>query len=184
MLQHTSSLALRALLKSAATKSGLGRARPQLTGLSPAAVAFHAAMAAKTTEAIAAKLALALEGRAEVDLPVDLVAPCYRLVKKQLVPFELGFKTSAGETMTVETVKPGSRAEAAGLRVGDQVDDLRYESGRSNVRVELAITRATKTQRIQFLPAGPSKPGRMFEQQLLRLADGAGPLLHLVQRGD
>ncbi len=44
MLQQTSSLALRALLKAAASRAGLDRARPVLTGLSPAAVAFHAAL--------------------------------------------------------------------------------------------------------------------------------------------
>jgi transcription-repair coupling factor (superfamily II helicase) len=47
MLQHTSSLALRALLKSAASRSGLTRARQTLTGLPPAAMAFHAAVAAE-----------------------------------------------------------------------------------------------------------------------------------------
>ena len=47
MLQHTSSLALRALLKAAASRGGLDRARPALTGLSPAAMAFHAAVAAE-----------------------------------------------------------------------------------------------------------------------------------------
>jgi transcription-repair coupling factor (superfamily II helicase) len=41
-----SSLALRALLKTAATRGGLHRPRPLVTGLSPAAVAFHAAIAA------------------------------------------------------------------------------------------------------------------------------------------
>jgi transcription-repair coupling factor (superfamily II helicase) len=43
MLQHTSSLALRALLKSAASRARLDRPMPAVTGLSAAATAFHAA---------------------------------------------------------------------------------------------------------------------------------------------
>jgi hypothetical protein len=42
-LQQTSSLALRALLKAAASKAGLTRPSPLMTGLSPAAVALHLA---------------------------------------------------------------------------------------------------------------------------------------------
>ena len=48
MPQHTSSLALRALLKSSASRAGLGRSRASLTGLSHAAVAYHAAVAAES----------------------------------------------------------------------------------------------------------------------------------------
>jgi len=47
MLQHTSSLALRALFKAAASQSGLGRSRSMLTGLSPAALAYHVAVVAE-----------------------------------------------------------------------------------------------------------------------------------------
>ena len=48
MLQQTSSLALRALLKSSASRAGLGRPRASLTGLSHAAVAYHTAVAAES----------------------------------------------------------------------------------------------------------------------------------------
>src|SRR6187431_1118659 len=44
MLHQTSSLALRALLKSAAARAGLHRPSPSLSGLTPAAVAFHVAV--------------------------------------------------------------------------------------------------------------------------------------------
>ena len=47
MLQHTTSLALRALLKTAAARAGLDHARPVITGLSPAAVALHVAVSAE-----------------------------------------------------------------------------------------------------------------------------------------
>src|SRR5689334_4890987 len=44
MLQHSSSLALRALLKSTASRAGLERSGPAVTGLSASAAAFHAAV--------------------------------------------------------------------------------------------------------------------------------------------
>jgi len=47
MLQHTTSLALRALFKTAAMRAGLDHARPVITGLSPAAAAFHVAVSAE-----------------------------------------------------------------------------------------------------------------------------------------
>jgi transcription-repair coupling factor (superfamily II helicase) len=47
VLHPSSSLAFRALLKSAAVKSGLPRAGSSVTGLTPAAVALHAAVAAQ-----------------------------------------------------------------------------------------------------------------------------------------
>ena len=47
MLHQTSSLAFRSLLKSVAAKSGLAKAVPRLTGLTPAAVAFHVALGAQ-----------------------------------------------------------------------------------------------------------------------------------------
>jgi hypothetical protein len=43
MLHHTSSLALRALFKSAAVRAGLHRTPSSLTGLCASAVAYHAA---------------------------------------------------------------------------------------------------------------------------------------------
>ena len=44
MIGAASSLAFRSLLKTAAAKSGLGRAVPRVSGLSPAGAAFHAAV--------------------------------------------------------------------------------------------------------------------------------------------
>jgi transcription-repair coupling factor (superfamily II helicase) len=48
----TSSLAFRSLLKSAANRAGLARAVPRLTGLTPAAMAFHAAVVAQETSVL------------------------------------------------------------------------------------------------------------------------------------
>jgi transcription-repair coupling factor (superfamily II helicase) len=45
MLQHATSLALRALFRRSASRAGMDRSPARLTGLTPAAVAFHAAVA-------------------------------------------------------------------------------------------------------------------------------------------
>jgi transcription-repair coupling factor (superfamily II helicase) len=49
MLQQTSSLALRALLKSAASRAGLDKSAPLVTGLSASAAAFHASVLCRAT---------------------------------------------------------------------------------------------------------------------------------------
>jgi transcription-repair coupling factor (superfamily II helicase) len=49
VLQSSTSLALRSILKSAAHRAGLDRTAPRLTGVTPAALAFHAAVAAQDT---------------------------------------------------------------------------------------------------------------------------------------
>jgi hypothetical protein len=123
-----------------------------------------AGIAESAGEPAARKLEAALRGAADVELPADLAGRCYRLVRKELVPFELGFVASAGEEMTVESVKAGSRAEAAGLRAGDVVRDLRYENGTSSVPVDVDVVRAGRKLHLRWRPAGPSKAGRMFER--------------------
>lgn len=61
-------------------------------------------------------------------------------------------------------MKPGSRAAVAGVRAGDVVADLRYEPGKSSTPVKMTVKRGDAPVRIEFLPAGPSKPRRVFER--------------------
>jgi hypothetical protein len=125
---------------------------------------FVARVKESAGEAAAREMEAALHDGAEVKLPADLAGPCYRLVRKQLVAFELGFVTSSGEKLTVESVVAGSRAEAAGVRVGDVVSELRYEAGHSAVPVQLVLIRNEKKVPLHFKPEGASKPGRQFER--------------------
>lgn len=101
---------------------------------------------------------------AESELPVDTLGRCYRLEKRQLVPFELGFTTSADQELAILSVKAGSRAARSGLAVGDAVRDLQYTPGRSDVPVTLTLVRGGKARAVKFLPAGPARPGRVFER--------------------
>ncbi len=106
----------------------------------------------------------------EAKLPADLVGPCFRLVPKLLVQFELGFVTSSADVLTVESVKPGSRADAAGVRVGDVVSELHYEPGRSATPVKMIVQRQERKVPLRFMPAGLARPGRQFER-IAGLAD-------------
>ena len=101
---------------------------------------------------------------AESELPVDTLGRCYRLERRQLVPFELGFTTSAEQELAILSVKAGSRAALAGLAVGDVVRDLRYTPGRGDVPVSLTLVRGGKPRAVKFLPAGAARPGRVFER--------------------
>lgn len=113
------------------------------------------------------KVGVALFDAKEIPLPADLLGKCWRLERKTLVPFELGFATSAGEELRVTSVVPKSRAEAAGIRVGDVVEKLDYRAGQADVPVKLRIRRTADGRgdtsiSVTFLPAGIGKPGRVF----------------------
>jgi hypothetical protein len=125
---------------------------------------FVATVRASAGEAVAREMVATLVDGAEVKLPSDLAGPCYRLASRQLVPFELGLVTTSGAKMTIESVKPGSRAEAAGVRVGDVVSEIHYENGRSGVPVKVVVVRDERKVPLRFLPAGVPRPGRLFER--------------------
>lgn len=123
---------------------------------------------ARVSESAGAPFAREMDGAlhrgGDVNLPPDLAGPCFRLAPKQLVAFELGFVTSADEKMTVTSVKAGSHADVAGVRVGDVVSEVHYEPGRSSVPVKLVVVRKERKVSLRFTPAGISKPGRQFER--------------------
>ncbi|MBX3228681.1 MAG: hypothetical protein KIT84_08515 [Labilithrix sp.] len=115
-------------------------------------------------DAFADAMTATLTRGAEVPLPPDLLGRCWRLARKQLVPFELGFVTTAGQDLVVESVKPGSRAAAAGVRKGDIVRNLDYRNGQSASPVKMTLLRGERSLTLTFLPAGAAKPGRIFER--------------------
>lgn len=113
-------------------------------------------------ETFRANVGEALFDAKEIPLPADLLGDCWRLERRTLVPFELGFTTSAGEELTVTSVVAKSRAEAASLRVGDVVEKIDYRPNRPDVPVTLTLHRNDKRISLRFLPAGAGKPGRVF----------------------
>jgi hypothetical protein len=113
-------------------------------------------------EAFRAKVGNALFDAKEIPLPVDMLGKCWRLERKTLIPFELGFVASAGEEMKVTSVVPKSRAEAAGVRLDDVIEKIDYRAGAADSPVKLTIRRGDKSISLTFLPAGVGKPGRVF----------------------
>src|SRR4029453_750075 len=89
MLQHTTSLALRALFKIAASRAGLHHARPVITGLSSPAAALHLAASAE-------------------DAPVLLVVPTDAHVEQMTadVRFFLANMTGASAGDVERAVRP------------------------------------------------------------------------------
>ena len=125
---------------------------------------FAAAVREEAGATAANDMAASLQQGAEVKLPSELMGPCFRLAKKELVQFELGFVSSSDAEMKVVSVKAGSRAEAAGVRAGDVVTALDYAQGRSGVPVKMTVLRLGRKVPLRFLPAGASRPGRQFER--------------------
>lgn len=126
---------------------------------------FFAAVSVAAGESFALAAKATIERGAEIALPADIGRRCYRLVTAELVPFELGFATDLGEELAVTSVVHGSRAEAAGVRVGDVVLDLEYEDGSSTTPVRLKRKRGANVVPIEFFPAGKPRRGR----QLVRI---------------
>ncbi len=97
----------------------------------------------------------------DVVLPSGGLGRCYRWVSRDLAPFDLGLSV---ENLTVKAVAPGSRAEAAGVAVGDHVVTLEYRDGSSRVPVRLTYERRGETRAVTYLPAGRSLSAHLFER--------------------
>jgi len=132
MLQHTTSLALRALLKTASSRAGLVRARPVITGVSSASAAFHVAASAEET-------------------PIFFVVPTDALVEQMVadVRFFLANLTGASASDAERAVRPFPSQEVDPYR--DLAPHLEVASARANalhglstgaVRVVVASARA------------------------------------------
>ena len=96
----------------------------------------------------------------ETPLPSsDAFGPCFRRVQKPMRRYELGFepKVLTEPRRIVRGLIPGSAAEAAGLRNGDEIlvpvgqDDLQ---GRQDGVLTLTVRRAGETLTISYKPRG------------------------------
>jgi len=104
-----------------------------------------------------------LSAGGETTVPSDLIGPCYKLVKGNVAPFELGFDVeTTPEGLSVKHMIAGSAAAKAGLRDGDVLRELNYQDGRSDLPV---ITfRVGAATMVTFTPAKKPKPGRYFQR--------------------
>ncbi len=126
--------------------------------------AFMTAMHDATGDKAFASLESTLVRGADPMLPSDLLGPCYRLAKKDISAFDLGFVLRRSEPLAIESVTPGSRAEAAGLHAGDAIRDLHYRDGISDSAVTLTVVRGTQSKPLRFMPAGRAVKGSVFER--------------------
>lgn len=120
-----------------------------------------AKLRAATDDAFAAAAVATLDRGADLALPADLAGPCYRLGTADLVPFELGFEQDGDR---VSKVLAGTRAEAAGVKLGDVVEDIRYVSARATSPVTLIVKRGEEHRTLKWLPSGKPRRGRRFER--------------------
>lgn len=124
--------------------------------------AFLAAVREAAGERKAARISRSLdEGRVAIER--SALGPCLELVERPVAPFELGFVLAGKEKeLRIEALVPGSAAARAGLRESDVVQAIEYRPDRSDVPVDVTVSRGGARRELRFLPAGASKPGRAF----------------------
>lgn len=96
--------------------------------------------------------------------PSDAFGPCFERVTRPMKRFDLGFDPLilVAKDRIVAGLKPGSSAEAAGLRNGDRIlnrfpqDALQ---GDQKAEVTLEVERGGQQLRIAYLPRGETVPG-------------------------
>lgn len=99
----------------------------------------------------------------------DAFGPCFRRTSKSLRRYELGFDPAvlAEPKRIVRGLQPGSAAEAAGLRNGDEIvvpvpqDSIQGDQGR---RLELSLLRDGRNFTITYLPRGEAVDTPQWER--------------------
>lgn len=100
-----------------------------------------------------------LDGR-RIPLPSSSLGPCAKLKDTTFYPYELGYVArSEADGLRVESVRPGSAAEAAGLRPGDLASSVELVPDNAYVPVRMKLQSG---KALEFLPRGPGKKGKAF----------------------
>jgi hypothetical protein len=111
----------------------------------------------------AARLHQRLESGAEITLPDDALAPCYRAASMRFARFDLGYDaraTDAARPHVVVGLEPAGPAARAGVREGDVVETVDFKDGRADVPVKIMVTRAGASVKLEYLPRGAEHPGQ------------------------
>lgn len=110
-----------------------------------------------------------------IELPVDALAPCFRVEEATVRGFELGYdRMNLGK---VTGLVPGSAAEAAGLEEGDTVlaftplDELREDPERM---MQIRVERDGRELAFEYLPRGEPVATPRFVRAAETPADGCG----------
>lgn len=99
--------------------------------------------------------------------PDGAFGPCFRREDARYARFELGFDvaTLASVPRVVRGVVPGSNAERAGLRAGDEITHpvvLDRVQQSESAALTLGVRRGTATLSVQYLPRGETVPGHRW----------------------
>jgi predicted metalloprotease with PDZ domain len=96
--------------------------------------------------------------------PSDAYGPCFRRDSAQFRQFELGFDSAslAGAPRIVKGLVPGSGAERAGLKNGDEITQpvvLDAVQGKPEATITLKVRRGGQDFEITYLPRGEAQQG-------------------------
>lgn len=93
-----------------------------------------------------------------IHLPADRFAPCFKVVRQDVRPFQLGFAhASLNDDRVVRDLEPGSAAEQAGLRNGDVIvsaGDINAVRNDETKPLSLTLRRADTQLTVSYLPRG------------------------------
>lgn len=100
--------------------------------------------------------------------PADLYAPCLRLVRRDVLPFQLGFaRASLNDDRVVRDLVAGSAAERAGVRNGDvirAVNDINEVRKDEHRALTLTLGRGDADAVVSYLPRGAPVEGWAWER--------------------
>jgi poly-gamma-glutamate synthesis protein (capsule biosynthesis protein) len=95
--------------------------------------------------------------------------PCFQRTTKKIRQFDLGFdnKSILGARKIIQGLKPGSEAEKAGIRIGDEISyavALDAVQGDVTRMLNVQVTRDGKTFAVSYLPRGDAVDAYQWER--------------------
>lgn len=116
---------------------------------------FRSALAARTSPGFASDVDEIVRARRPLRLPPGVFADCLEVRERPVPSFDSGFdverSAEAGQAVGVRADSPAWRA---GLRDGDHLLRWSVQRGRSDVPVELTVSRDEATWVMEYLPTG------------------------------
>jgi hypothetical protein len=103
-----------------------------------------------------------------LELPPDVLGPCFRRVDGKYARFDLGFDeaaTRASPRHTIAGLEHGGPAERAGLRSSDALVRASYEPASGQTPVELEVERDGKPLKLTYTPAGEARSGHVWARR-------------------
>lgn len=103
-----------------------------------------------------------------IDVPDGALGPCFQRVPRVYTAFALGFDrdaTKRDEKRRLQALDPKGPAAVAGAKEGDELVDVDFTEGRTDLPVQLKVRRGEKEIDLQYLPAGASGKGHGWSRK-------------------